>query len=150
MLLTMRMLEKRDLENLCRNIPSIASACVTWQNFPNANPLKVLDFFEVWELSVFSTVPWRSATHSNRWSNPSCPEPPKESGLWLSMLLVFQTIAFPKVGLYRQMWQCQTHPPSSSVLLACCTLMPSIGFLEGRQMSTCLSEMLQQMLDEAY
>lgn len=33
------MLEKKGLENLSRNIPSIASACVTWQNFPNANPL---------------------------------------------------------------------------------------------------------------
>lgn len=36
---TSGMLEKKGLENLSRNIPSIASACVTWQNFPNANPL---------------------------------------------------------------------------------------------------------------
>lgn len=38
--LSRRVLEKERLENLSRNIPSIASACVTWQNFPNANPLK--------------------------------------------------------------------------------------------------------------
>jgi len=39
MLLSMRLLEKEGLENLNRNILSIASACVTWQNFPSTNPL---------------------------------------------------------------------------------------------------------------
>lgn len=109
-LLSTRVLEKERLENLSRNIPSIASACVTWQNSPNANPLNDslrLFFFEVWELSVFATSPWRSAEHSSRWSNPSCPEPPKHRtqhavSIWNN--------GFPKAGLCSPGGQWQPRP----------------------------------------
>jgi len=73
---TMRTWEKGGLESLSRNIPRIASCCVTWQNISNANTLNSRPgpFFEVWE-PLFS-FHQRPAAHSNRWSNPSCAGPP--------------------------------------------------------------------------
>lgn len=124
MLLTTRMLEKEGLENLSRNIPSIASACVTWQSFPNANPLNnsLRLFLRFGNCLCFPPFP-EDQQHIQ--TGEAILVVLSHQNTRLSVLLVFQTTTFSKVGLYRQVWQCPTCLQTSSVLLACCTPMPS-------------------------
>lgn len=104
---TSGMLEKKGLENLSRNIPSIASACVTWQNFPNANPLNsdLKPFLRFGNCLFFPLFP---EDQEHGWSNPRCPDPPK----YRAQLVVFWTLAFPRVGLYRSAAESDSSPLS--------------------------------------
>lgn len=80
---TARMLEKGGLENLSRNIPSIASACVTWQNVPKpsalTNGLGLLGRFG--NLLSFPPFP-EDQQHMQRGEAApvSCPGPPDTEG----------------------------------------------------------------------
>ena len=93
------MLEKEAVENLSRNIPSIASA--TWKNFPNANPLNntLGLFLRFGNCLCFRPFP---VDQQHIQTGEAILVVLSHQNIWLSMLLVFQTIAFPKVSLHSQ------------------------------------------------
>lgn len=94
---TSGMLEKKGLENLSRNIPSIASACVTWQNFPNANPLNddLKPFLRFGNCLFFPLIPEdREHIHMGE----AILNVLIHQNTGLSMLGFFWSVAFPQVG----------------------------------------------------